>query len=324
MVSVSVIMAVSKDNYSESLKSALNQTLADIEVICIDDNDIVNVTDSAVKVIKKDDSIDEVKGEYIYFLNPGDVLNKDTLEKAFRQAKGEGLDFIQITDEDTFIGETYQFLKLRGKTFQMDMTRYTKLIRTDFIKKLNNINSNDYLFFWECVFNARKFAFINLNQKFNKDKKDFDELAGLINVSNEVFTKFKDYDHIGKFKFIIFDWRLELLYDAYVNVTEERKEEYYNLLKEDFTQMIYHWRFTDFAYDANPINYLFFKDVVYSKDFDDFKRLMVQYELELDSEEVKKENEIIEKNISILERENSLITNSTSWKVTKPLRKLNK
>lgn len=322
MVDVSVIMAVSEDNYKQSLDSALKQSLKDIEIICIDDNDLVDSNSSNVKIIKQDDSIDEVNGQYLYFLNPGDVLKPDTLENAFNQAKDENLDFLQITDEDTFVGETHQFLKLKGKTFQMDMTRYTKLFRTDFIKKLADINSNDYLFFWECVFNARKFAFINLGQEFNANELDYQGQINLINVSNEVFSKFKDYDYIGKFKFILFDWRIELLYNAYTEVDDDKKEEYYNLLKEDFTQMIYHWRFTDFAVYVSPLNNLFFNDVVYSQNFEEFQKLMVQYDLELDAEEVRKENEIIRKNISILSRENNLITNSTSWKVTKPLRGL--
>ncbi len=322
MVNVSVIMAVSEDGYAQSLNSALNQSMKDIEIICIDDNDLVDIDDDRVTIIKGEDSIGEIKGQYLYFLNPKDTLNEDTLEKAFNQAKKESLDFIQIADDDSLIGETYQFLNLRGKTFQMDMTRYSKLFRTDFIRKIKDINSNDYLFFWECVFNARKFAFINLEQKFNAVELDFDQQAALINISNEVFTRFTDRNYIGKFKFVLFDWRIELLYNTYMNVADERKEEYYNLMKEDFTQMIYHWRFTDFAEYVHPINKLFFNDIVYSKDFEDFNRLMVQYDLELDSEEIKKENEIIKKNISILERENALITNSTSWKVTKPLRGL--
>lgn len=322
MVSVSVIMVVSEDNYRKSLESALNQSLSDIEIICIDDNNLVDIDDANVNVIKPGDSIDEVNGQYVYFLNPGDILKQDTLKKAFSQAKSEGLDFIQITDEDTFVGETYQFLLLRGKTFQMDMTRYTKLIKTDLLRKIRDVNDNDYLFFWECVFNARKFAFINLDQEFNDIELDYEGKVNLIQVSNEVFTKFTDYDYIGKFKFILFDWRIELLYNAYAGLGDDEKEQYYNLLKEDFTQMIYHWRFADFAEYAQPINMLFFNDIVYSKDFEEFKKLMVQYDLELDSERIKKENEIIKKNIAIFERENSLITNSTSWKVTKPLRGL--
>lgn len=320
MVNLSVIMAVNKDNYVESINSVLSQTLEGIEMICIDDNDIVDVSADNVKVIKKHESIDEVNGQYLYFMNPGDVLKADTLEKAFNLAKKEDLDFLQIACDDTFVGNVYKFLELKGKTFQMDMTRYTKLFKTDFIRKIADINSHDYLFFWECVFNARRFAFINLEQEFKDIEYSHDDYVNLINVTNKVFTKFKDYDYIGKFKFVLFDWRVELLYNAYLDVDD--KEEYYNHLKKDFSQMIYHWRFTDFAEYVSPINMLFFNDVVYSKDFNEFEKLMVQYEIELDSEEVKKENKIIEKNISILKRENELITNSTSWKITKPLREL--
>ena len=322
MVSVSVIMAVSEDNYTESIDSALNQSLDDIEVICIDDDGIVNVDDPAVNVIRQDDDIDDVKGEYLYFLNPKDILEPDTLKKAYNQAKKDNLDFIQITDDDKMVGETHQFLILRGKTFQMDMSRYTKLFRTDFVRNVKDINSNDYLFFWECALNAKRFGFINLNQQFHAKRPDFEESINLIGATNEVFTKFTDCGYIGQFKFVLFDWRIEVLYDAFAGLKDDEREEYYNLLKEDFTQMVYHWRFADFAEYARPINYLFFKDIVYSRDNEEFERLMVQYDLELDSERIRKENEIIEKNIAIFEKENKLITSSTSWKVTKPLRGL--
>jgi len=313
MVNLSVIVSTNNKDIASSMDIIQSQSLDDIEVICIGED----VNADSVKTVK---DLNEIAGKYVYFMNAPNNLDKNTFKVAFDICEKNNLDFLQLSDE--FESEVCFFAEFRGHTFEMDMSRDTKFISTRLIKRIGEINPDDYLFFWDCIFNCQRFSFYGKNIKIKKAELSYEERINLITSSNKVFTKFRDYDFIGKYKFILFDWRIELLYSAFDSLEDDLKENYYEALKEDFTQMIYHWRFTDFAEYANPINKLFFDDIVYSKTYEEFEKLMVQYEIELDSEKIRKENEILEKNIKIIKKENDSIFNSTSWKITKPLRGL--
>ncbi len=317
MVDVSVVMSVKdKDDFKKSMDSISGQTLNDIELVCIDKDSIL--TDEDVNVVDELNPND-LNGKYTYFLYSGDVMGNDAFQKCFDLCEEKSLDFVQFDPEGESDEEVYNFNEFKARTFKLDMKRNTRFIRTSFIKALKEINEIDYLFFWDCIFNARKFSLIDID--FTPKEMPIDYISQ-IDDSNKVFTKFEEYGRMGKNKYILFDWRIGLLYDTYLQVSDDLKESCYEAYKKDFTQMIYHWRFTDFSVFCEPISKLFFNDIVYSNDFEEFKKLMVQYEIELDTLEVEKQQEIIKKNIKILENENKLILNSTSWKLTEPLRKL--
>ncbi|MBE6498526.1 MAG: hypothetical protein E7Z81_09710 [Methanobrevibacter sp.] len=313
MVNLSVIVSTNNEDIASSMDIIRSQSLDDIEVICIDED----VNADGVRTVK---GIDEIAGKYVYFMNAPNGLDKNTFKEAFDMCEDKNLDFLQLTDE--FESEVCFFNEFKARTFKMDISRDTKFISTRLLKRIGEISPDDYLLFWDCIFNCQRFSFYGKNINIKRPELSYDDKVNLINSSNMVFTKFTDHNFIGKYKFKLFDWRIELLYSAWKSLDDDLRQSYYEALKEDFTQMIYHWRFTDFAEYVNPINKLFFDDIVYSKTYEDFEKLMVQYDIQLDSEEFKKENQILEKNIKILKKENESIFNSTSWKITKPLRGL--
>lgn len=318
MVKVSAVLTIKDNGYlKESLDSIKKQKIDDIEIICIGDGEISDVKQANDMA----EALDMIQGEYVYFSATGDILRDDTFKNCIRLMEEKNLDFVQYDADDDFDDEVYRFNTLRGKTFKMDMSLATKFFRTSFIKKIDGTPKDDYVFFWKAIFKAKSFAFYRTSIE-RKTPLSYEEQLELIETTNKVYTLFSDNNYFIDYKFIYFDWRIETLYKAYTEVDEDRKEDYYNALKDDFSRMLYHRRFALFSYDVKPINKLFFNDIVFSKDFDDFNYLLVQYELELENEEIKKEIEIIKKNINILKDENNKILNSTSWKITKPLRSL--
>ena len=105
---LSIIIPVfnAEGTIKESIKSASNQTISDLEIICIDNNS----TDNSVLLIKKlqerdnriilfhEDSqgagparnrgIHESTGEFIFFLDPDDaIFSENTLERLYNLAK---------------------------------------------------------------------------------------------------------------------------------------------------------------------------------------------------------------------------------------------
>lgn len=317
MVNVSVVMSVrDKDDFKQSLESILSQSLDDVEVICIDKDKLLNDEDV---IIMDELDLNGLNGKYTYFLHSGDLIEKDAFRKCFDICEAQSLDFVQFDPEGESDDEIYNFSEYLGRTFRLDMARNARFLKTSFIRGLKDISDVDYLFFWDCFFNAGKFSLEDINYKSKESPADY---VKEIDDSNKVFTKFQDYNLLSKNKYILFDWRIELLYDTYLKVSDDLKESCYEEYKHDFTKMLYDWKFTDFSAFCEPINKLFFNDIVYSQDFEEFKKLMVQYELELETTELERQQKIIRKNIKFFERENQMIMNSTSWKLTRPLRKL--
>ena len=97
----------------ESMESIINQTLKDIEIICVDDGSTDNsggmldkyaAKDSRIKVIHKENGgygkamnvgLDNATGEYIGIVEPDDWIELDMYENMYAKAKENNLDFIK-------------------------------------------------------------------------------------------------------------------------------------------------------------------------------------------------------------------------------------
>ncbi|MEH7351933.1 glycosyltransferase family 2 protein [Gottfriedia acidiceleris] len=114
MYKVSVIIpAYNIEKYIErSVKSVLSQTLADIEIIIINDGstdrtlDIINaIKDKKIKIINQENSgvsrareqgIEIAEGEYLYFLDGDDWLENDALEYMYNVSSKRNLDILMV------------------------------------------------------------------------------------------------------------------------------------------------------------------------------------------------------------------------------------
>ena len=127
-VKVSVIMPVyNADSYLRpALESALDQTLTDIEIICVDDGS----TDTSLEIMKeyqdrdgrvriitetnagpalaRNNGIRRARGEYIAFLDADDFLEPTFLEVLYNLAKRDELD-IAIADYDIYNSRKARF-----------------------------------------------------------------------------------------------------------------------------------------------------------------------------------------------------------------------
>ncbi|MGI6447875.1 MAG: glycosyltransferase family 2 protein [Methanobrevibacter boviskoreani] len=114
MVKVSVIIPIyNVENYlEECLDSIVNQTLKDIEIICVNDGSTDNSLDIINKYAAKDDRIividqengghavatnrgmDLAKGKYLYLMDSDDFVKTDALEKSYKLAEEKQVDFV--------------------------------------------------------------------------------------------------------------------------------------------------------------------------------------------------------------------------------------
>ena len=114
MVAISVIVPVynCEDYLEESIKSILNQSFKDIEVICVDDGssdnslNILNElasSDSRLKVFSQENQgsssvrnfgLKNAIGDYLYFFDADDFLLENALEEAYSNAKNNDSDIV--------------------------------------------------------------------------------------------------------------------------------------------------------------------------------------------------------------------------------------
>ena len=113
-IKVSVIVPVFnvEEYLSTSLDSILNQTLKDIEIICINDGstdaslDILEnyaKKDARIKIISKKNEgqgiarnigLDNAQGEFIAFVDSDDFIKEDMLEKSYKKSVSKNLDLV--------------------------------------------------------------------------------------------------------------------------------------------------------------------------------------------------------------------------------------
>lgn len=171
MPKVSIIIAVyNVEKYlKQCLDCLINQTLEDIEIICVDDGstdkslDILKeyqANDSRIKIIEQDNqgpgiarnnALDAAEGEYVMVVDPDDWLELESCELAYNQIKKNNNDFV-----------LYGYVKRDDKTNEIigGCTNYN--IYKAFIEEshidLSKIKNNFFMngFSWNKIY-SRKF-----------------------------------------------------------------------------------------------------------------------------------------------------------------------
>ena len=171
MTKVSVIIPVyNVEKYlKECLDSIINQTLKDIEIICVDDGSTDNSLAILEELAKKDDrfiilkqenkgagiarnkGLEVAKGEYLSFLDSDDFFELNMLEELYNIAKNKNSD-IAICNFDYYNNKTKEFIKnkenvipqnLNEKDFDKELLNWfkefahNKLFKKDFIFQNN-------------------------------------------------------------------------------------------------------------------------------------------------------------------------------------------
>ncbi len=401
MVKVSVIIPVyNVENYlKECLDSVVNQTLSDIEIICINDGSTDNSlailetyknSDERVKVFSEDNSGQSVarnlglknsSGQYIYFIDSDDYIELNMLEELYNNAVSNNSDIVvskiaRFNNESSEIDYTKPGFDFDDKFGDVDYNHFTfnykdikpyvlnasfapwmKLFRKDFLVN-NNFYFDEHLVFEDVPFHVKTFlkadkiSFApdfyyyyryNPSSTVNTASNGFDifEIVDIVEdylIDNYYYGEFKDEFDFFKSSQII----------NYILTTQS--EDYFIKAKEEFSKMKLsnNHMLPDYIYDKfnlvlNSDNYFDYIQHQYDSRLTDMKSLQeenlllhersVELELELncisksnkklskENKKLSKENKKYKSKIKKLEKTNKLLLNSTSWKVTAPLRK---
>lgn len=174
MVDVSVIIPVynASDYLKEAIETILNQTLSDIEVLCVDDGSVDNSLDILKEIAEKDSRVQyfhqenrgggaarnaalpHAKGKYIYFMDADDIVDTNALKECYEICEEKNLDFVIFRAknyaEDTgeyfetddysmdelydFVGDNvFNFHDLGDLIFKVSVTPWCKLYNREFV-----------------------------------------------------------------------------------------------------------------------------------------------------------------------------------------------
>ena len=192
MLSVIIPVYNIEDYLNECLDSVINQTLEDIEIICIDDGSTDNSPDilkeyskkdKRIKIIIKENGgqatarnlgIKEAQGEYIAFVDSDDFIEPTMFEKLYTKAKDNNLDIamckIATYDNQTeeikdnvwyymlgvfrdFEKDIFNHKDTKEFTCHIAVTPYNKIYKTTLLKE------NNILFPEGLIFEDEKFFY---------------------------------------------------------------------------------------------------------------------------------------------------------------------
>ncbi len=249
MPKVSVIIPVynTEQYVAKTIESILNQTLYDIEIILINDGSKDNslsilehysVIDDRVRLINQDNKglsvsrnigIEASKGEYIFFMDSDDLLDKNTLEQCYKKSHDNNLEFVffdadAFSDDDIDLSKMYSYNRsglfedsvFNGKhllEYQINNNLFRSSVclmffLRDFIINHNirfipNILHEDEPFTFKCYYYAQRVGRID-NTFFKRRYRYNSIMTTAFNLKNlnSYFIVIKEIEHIGNEPFV--------------------------------------------------------------------------------------------------------------------------
>ncbi|MBE9214268.1 glycosyltransferase [Plectonema cf. radiosum LEGE 06105] len=153
-MSISVIVPVfnGEKTVEETIKSILNQTFSNIEIIVINDGStdrtleiVEKILDSRIKIfsypngglsVSRNRGISQAKGEYISFIDADDLWTADKLELQWQALQSNPQAAVAYSWTD-YIDESSKFIK-SGRRIKVNGDAFSKLLVTNFLENGSN------------------------------------------------------------------------------------------------------------------------------------------------------------------------------------------
>lgn len=329
MVEISVILYVFNDYefLKESLNSILNQSFKDFEIICMDDESTDNslsllqeysgkdnrITVSSHKHVGLSSSINNAmkyaKGKYLYFTNPGTLMEENAFERMHKRVLEEETDLIiadirnyDSTYDNYYANDKYSISKLLNKTdkktfnledmddliFEFQPTLENKLYSTEFLKQ-NNIHFDEdslhgeYIFYFETFLSAQTISciddvlFTHLDYYTSLNNRKDNVLLDILSSSDKIMNLFRKYGHFENYK-ILYNYKFNLDIEGYNRINELYKDDYFNRLRTGLISIIRDDKVgDDFLENISDYNRKLFEQIIISENFYEFDRVRKAY-----------------------------------------------
>ena len=327
MPKVSVIIPIyNAEKYLiECINSVTTQSLKDIEIICINDgssDDSQLIIEAFCEIDRRvyffnqknkgagaarNRGIEFANGEYVYFMDADDYLEKNTLEETYNLAVEKEVDFLMFkisnfyddTKErfsDDYYTMPYLKRKVKKRIFNYDNVSDIaldlcvcppgNLFRRDFIEDIRfpeGLLFEDNVFFTHALFKAKRIYFHDeflYNRRKHYDSTSTTPLIKLldtIEITNHLIDLTNKFDH-PKHKAELYYRIFPNIYNIFKQTERSKKQEYYNKIKNDFEANKAKWESDEyFQKDLNSMYSHMFKCVLKHERWWRFQSCMDKY-----------------------------------------------
>lgn len=276
-IKVSIIIPVynMEEYLRECLDSIINQTLQDIEIICINDGSTDNSLsilyeykekDNRIKIINQDNKgtgiarnngIKIAVGEYIGFVDPDDWISLDYYEKLYKIANQKDLDIVCAKNRIEYLSKTEQkIFKINNKFLKKELilrhiSLWNKIFKKDFINQYNfeNLNtkcSQDLPFTIGSIISTNKIGIADTTyyyrvldtSAYHKKNKDYQEIFQIYNYIDNFISKLHLNPCENIYINIIMNKRkIKSFIDWYNKVPDNNKKEFLMLMKNFYPNL---------------------------------------------------------------------------------------
>ena len=355
MVAVSVIIPVYnvEDYLNQCLLSVAEQTFEDFEAICIDDGSTDKSSqilkefaenDSRFKIITqknmgvsaaRNHGLKEASGDYIYFLDSDDYIEKNALERLYTASKARNTDLIIFKlelFENEYVNSNYSnapflpsgvfnYHDFKKDVFRVDVTVYTKFFKKSLISDKRfpeGLIFEDNAFYADYIFDAERIYFLDecLYHKRVHDRSTISRASrnymDLFEINRIIDLTLQKRGLFDEFADILFCRKIDSIYYRFTLIQPKYKQSYYDLMKKDFSSKKDEYEsFKNISFHHKNI----FESVMNSEAPADLEMLVKVGRLKNKNKILKKENEELKKL-------NSEILTSRSWRMTSLFRRI--
>lgn len=295
----------------ECLDYLVNQTLAELEIICIYNTNSHDKTydvlkeyqfiDNRIKIINRDNEKNTVNlglknssGKYIHFITPENWIESDLYEMGYEKCELKNLDmtifqnveynlitkeprineeFDLISKHSNLCDKVFNAHNLENMMFSIPTLPQYALFKRELLEKLNlSQNSNDKkLFFYKALLNSTNISFTNKKVYSPLNNDPNDENQNIITLTNEIIELFKEMDFYDEYQSYLLNYKCNLIWQNYNELNDKRKIQMYNQIKSDFSNIA---DFDDYKLCLNEENRLLFDNATSTKTHDEFLMLV--------------------------------------------------
>ena len=279
-----VIAAYDAEKYlKRCLESVSNQTLRNIEIVCVDCGSIddslkilndYSKLDSRVNVHAQNNlNIAEAKrygfekssGEYVMFLDASDCLKMDACESVYADAKLNNVDLLILSNEDVDLeGNVLSHNNMGSEMFNIQAAGSQQLYKRELLKGIDSFD--EVPLFWEAALSSNSFK-IDKNRCIDMDATSNKSL-GIISNINRVFDIFKRHDVDGQYGKELINYKIRSVKQSYYSFDESEKQDFWNMVQNDFSKIK-----EESIEDLTDENRDFYNKVIQSRSFKELEYL---------------------------------------------------
>lgn len=294
-------------------------------------------------------AVSKSSGRYLFFMDSDDILYTNALERVQRSCENAKADLLffkavnYLEDSDSYFKMDYYYMDkifesvgdnpfslgdIEDNIFDISVRPFAKLFRRDLVvdsdaKFGETLSCNENKFFWDTLFNSKRMIFHNEvlyvkrdNVKSHSNPHDVRNFDAFIEF-NDIFEIFKKHDAFDRHKGRLYNWKIENLFLRFEMMDVDLRGKFKEMMMNEFLEMNSDGEISHLLGERNMLIY---ESCLNSNTCDEFMLEIKKYSLDIKLKKLKENTIMLSDKLEETRTKNKELLNSTSWKVTKPLR----